>query len=109
MSTDDQRLSSAITAEALLAAQRAELQPIIDQLAEACQGRDDLRIEAAGELAGAWLANPEAAPRWGFELIAAGMLLVGGIHDSDMLKQAVLTGWERRLGSIRGYGPDDRW
>ena len=105
MSTDDQTLSSKITGEAMLAAQRAELQPIIDQLAEVCQGRDDLRIEAAGNMAGAWFATPEAAPRWGYELIAAGMLLVGGIHDGDKLKQAVLVGWERRLGSRRGYGP----
>ena len=105
MSTADQTLSSRITGEALLAAQRAELQPIIDQLAEVCQGRDDLRIEAAGNMAGAWFANPAAAPRWGYELIAAGLLLVGGIHDGDKLKQAVLVGWERRLGSQRGYGP----
>ena len=89
----------------MLAAQRAELQPVIDQLAEVCQGRDDLRIEAAGNMAGAWFATPEAAPRWGYELIAAGMLLVGGVHDGDKLKQAVLVGWERRLGSQRGYGP----
>ena len=106
MSTPDQTLSSKITGAALLAAQRSELQPIIDQLAEACQGRDDLRIEAAGNMAGSWFANPEAAPRWGYELIAVGMLLVGGIHDDgDRLKQAVLDGWERQLGSQRGYGP----
>jgi hypothetical protein len=33
------------------------------------------------------------------------MLLVGGIHDGDRLKQAVLEGWKRRLGGLRGYGP----
>ena len=71
----------------MLAAERLELQPIIDQLAQVCQGRDDLRIEVAGEMAGAWFANPEAAPRWGYELIAAGMLLVGGIHDGDQLNK----------------------
>ena len=59
MSTSDQTLSSKITGEALLAAQRSELQPIIDQLAAVCQGRDDLRIEAAGNMAGAWFANPK--------------------------------------------------
>ena len=63
MSTADQTLSSKITGAALLAAERSELQPIIDQPAEVCQGRDDLRIEAAGELPGAWFASPASAPR----------------------------------------------
>jgi hypothetical protein len=39
------------------------------------------------------------------KLITSGMLLVGGIHDDDMLNQAVLDGPERQLGSRAGTGP----
>ena len=109
MSTADQTLSSRITGEAELAAQRAELQPIIDQLAEVCQGRDDLRIDAAGRMAGAWFANPEAAPRWGYDLIAARMQL----PSCRNLQHAERLGQRRRqhlsaretLRSSRSQGP----
>ena len=105
MSTPDQKLSSKITGEALRAAQRAELQPIIDQLAEVCQGRDDLRIEAAGNMAGAWFANPEAAPRWGYELIAAGMLLVGGSTTATGSSKRFWTVGSVDSAACAGTGP----
>jgi hypothetical protein len=37
-----------LPAEALLAAKRPELLPLIDHLREVAQGRDDIRTECAG-------------------------------------------------------------
>jgi hypothetical protein len=65
--------------EALLAARRPELQPLIDHLREAAQGRDDIRIECVGRIAGGWLACKE---RRGEELIAAGLLMLAGASTS---------------------------
>jgi hypothetical protein len=62
MSTKDQTLSAAIHGEALLAARRPELQPLIDHLREVAQGRDDIRTECAGVIAGSW-AGPVALCR----------------------------------------------
>jgi hypothetical protein len=42
MSTEDQKLSSALHGEALLTAKRPELPPLIDHLREVAQGRDDI-------------------------------------------------------------------
>jgi hypothetical protein len=62
MSTKDQVLSSELQGEALLTARRPGLQPLIDHLREAAQGRDDIRIECAGTIAGSWsLAQRGAA------------------------------------------------
>jgi hypothetical protein len=47
VSTKDQALAAALHGEALPTAQRPELQPLIDHLREAAQGRDDLRTEVA--------------------------------------------------------------
>jgi hypothetical protein len=41
MSTEDQILSAELPGEAMLAAKRPELQPLIDHLRGAAQGRDD--------------------------------------------------------------------
>jgi hypothetical protein len=57
MSTKDQILSSELHGEALLTAKHPELQPLIDNLREAAQGRDDIRIECAGILAGSWFSS----------------------------------------------------
>ena len=43
MSTADETHAARLHGEALLAALRAELQPLIDQVAEQAGGRDDLR------------------------------------------------------------------
>ena len=43
--------------EALLTAKRPELQPLIDHLREVAQGRDDIRTECAGVIAGGWFAG----------------------------------------------------
>ena len=89
MSTKDQTLSAALHGEALLTARRPELQPLIDHLREAAQGRDDLRTECAGIIAGAWFSSPV---RRGEELIAAGLLMLVGRVDLDELDQWVRTG-----------------
>ena len=61
MSTEDQILSSELHGEALLTARRPELQPLIDHLREVAQGRDDIRIECAGILAGSWFSSAGGA------------------------------------------------
>src|SRR5215216_635612 len=96
MSTEDQVLSSELHCEALLTARRPELQPLIDHLREVAQGRDDIRTECAGIIAGWWFASPV---RQGHELIAAGLLMLAGYVDLDELDRWVRVGWERRRGS----------
>jgi hypothetical protein len=82
--------------------QRPELQPLIDHLREVAQGRDDIRVDCAGTIAGAWFARPV---RQGHELIAAGLLMLAGYVDLDELDRYVRLGWERRRRSISQYGP----
>ena len=62
MSTEDQTLSAALHGEALLTARRPELQPLIDHLREMAQGRDDIRTECAGIIAGSWFTLPPQQP-----------------------------------------------
>jgi hypothetical protein len=57
MSTEDQILSAELHGEALLTAKRPELQPLIDHLREVAQGRDDIRTECAGIVAGSWFGG----------------------------------------------------
>jgi hypothetical protein len=92
MSTKDQTLSAELH-EALLTARRPELQPLIDHLREVAQGRDDIRTECAGIIAGSWFAG---AARRGEDLIAAGLLMLAGHVDLDELETWVGVGWERR-------------
>ena len=58
MSTDDQTRSARLHGEALLAAQEPLFQSVIERLTESAEGRDDLRVECAGLLAGWWFASP---------------------------------------------------
>jgi hypothetical protein len=108
MSTKDQILSAELHGEALLTARRPELQPLIDHLREVAQGRDDIRVECAGIIAGSWFAG---AARRGEDLIAAGLLMLAGHVDLDELDKSVRIGWERRRGASnplsgrRGLGP----
>jgi hypothetical protein len=60
MSTKDQTLSAELHGEALLTAKRPELQPLIDHLREAAEGRDDIRTECAGVIAGSWFSSTAA-------------------------------------------------
>ena len=75
MSTADQTHASALTGEALLAAQSETFQPLLDHLAAVAEGQEGLRAEVAGELAGDWFAHPEG--RQGHELIAARVVDLG--------------------------------
>ena len=103
MSTKDQTLSAELHGEALLAAQRPELQPLIDHLREVAQGRDDVRVECAGIIAGWWFAG---VGRRGEELIAAGLLILAGHVDLDELDKWIRVGWERRRGATSEFGVD---
>jgi hypothetical protein len=102
VSTKDQVLSAELHGEALLTAKRPELQPLIDHLREVAQGRDDIRVECAGILAGSWFSS---GVRRGEELIAAGLLMLAGPVDLDELDQWMRIGWERRRGASVLY-PD---
>jgi hypothetical protein len=102
VSTKDQALSAELHGEALLTARRPELQPLIEHLREVAQGRDDIRTECAGTLAGGWFAS---GVRRGEELIAAGLLMLAGPIDLDELEQWMRVGWERRRGTDVPYGP----
>jgi hypothetical protein len=82
-------LSSALHGEALLTAKRPELQPLIDHLREIAQGRDDIRTEGAGVIAGALFAD---VGRRGHELIAAGLLMLAGPVDLDETSGSALAG-----------------
>jgi hypothetical protein len=101
MSTKDQAFSAALRGQALLAAKRPELQPLIDHLRDVAQGRDDIRTECAGVIAGSWFAD---AARRGEDLIAAGLLMLAGHVDLDELDRWVRVGWERRRGSTTPHG-----
>jgi hypothetical protein len=95
MSAKDQALSAELHGEALLTAKRPELQPLIDHLREVAQGRDDIRVECAGTIAGWWFAG---AARRGEELIAAALWMLAGPVDLDELDKCVRIGWERQRG-----------
>jgi hypothetical protein len=98
--TKDQILSSELHGEALLTAQRPELQPLIAHLREVAQGRDDIRVECAGIVAGSWFSS---GARRGEDLIAAGLLMLAGPVDLDELDKWMRTGWERRRGASNPY------
>jgi hypothetical protein len=74
---------------------------LIDRLAEVAQGRDDIRTECAGTIAGSWFAG---AARQGEDLIAAGLLMLASPVDLDELDRWMRVGWERRRGADIPYG-----
>jgi hypothetical protein len=99
MSTEDQILSSELHGEALLTARRPELQPLIDRLREVAQGRDDIRVECAGTIAGTWFSS---TARRGEDLIAAGLLMLAGPVDLDELDRWMRVGCERGMAVKQG-------
>jgi len=103
MSTDRQILSSRLHGEALLRADRPEIHALIAELAAIAQGRDDIRTECAGTIAGWWFASPATA--FGSELIAAGLLLMAGPVDGDEIIEQVRVGYQRRGQQASGYDP----
>jgi hypothetical protein len=66
------------------------------------RGRDDIRTECAGTVAGSWFAG---LGKRGEELIAAGLLMLAGHVDLDEVEKWVRVGWERRRGAPVPY-PD---
>ena len=105
MSTEDQRHASALTGEALLAAQSDTFQPLLEHLAAVAEGEDGIRAEVAGNLAGDWFAHPEG--RMGHELIAAGLLILAGVTDRGVVADAARVGYERGKDKLQGYDPTD--
>jgi hypothetical protein len=101
VSTKDQTLSSERHGEALITARRPELQPLIDHLREVAQGRNGIRVECAGTIAGSWFSS---IARRGENLIAAGLLMLAGHVDLDELDRWMRIGWERRRGADIPYG-----
>ena len=64
------------------------------------QGRDDIRTECAGVIAGSWFAS---SARRGEDLIAAGLLMLAGRVDLDEVDRWVRIGWERQRGVSEPY------
>src|SRR5918997_1593401 len=95
MSTTDQTLSAALHGEALLAAQDASIEPLLERLAALlANGHDDVRLETAGRVAGRWFAAMDSDA--GHELIAAGLLILAGPFDGDHLAGGLRRGISER-------------
>jgi len=87
------------------AAKQHDLAASIAELREIADGRDDILAEAAGLSAGCWYAWPST--HVGYELLAAGMLiLAGGSNgkplDYDELERWTRVGYERGMRSPKG-------
>jgi len=95
--------SSALHGEALRRADRPEIRTLVAELAEIAQGRDDIRTECAGTIAGGWFASP--ATSYAEELIAAGLLLLAGPVDGDTIIERVREGFQRRRQASASYDP----
>jgi hypothetical protein len=81
------------------AAERRNLDDSIAELREIADGRDEVIAEAAGVTAGSWYAWPST--RVGYELVAAGMLIMAGGHEGKPLDFEALERWTR-VGLERG-------
>lgn len=100
MSTKDQLLYSALHGTAMrFAAERRNLADAIAELRELAGGRDDIVAEAAGVTVGSWYAWPSTHP--GYELVAAGMLIMASGHEGKPLDYQALERWTR-VGYERG-------
>jgi hypothetical protein len=100
MSTPDQLLFSAVHGTAMrYAAERRNLDESIEELRQLADGRDHILAEAAGITAGSWYASP--ATHVGYELVAAGMLILAGGGRGVPLDYGELERWTR-VGFERG-------
>jgi hypothetical protein len=100
MSTKDQLLYSALHGTAMrFAAERRNLADAIAELRDLAGGRDDIIAEAAGVTVGSWYAWPSTHP--GYELVAAGMLIMASGHEGKPLDYQALERWTR-VGYERG-------
>jgi hypothetical protein len=106
MSTKDRLLSVALHVTALrYAAEKRDLAESIAELREIAGGRDDILAETAGIEAGAWYAWP--ATHAGYELVAAGMLIMAAGREGkplnyDELERWTRVGYERGMRSRKG-------
>jgi hypothetical protein len=96
-------------AEALIAAGGGDDRPrrrsVIVALRELADGHDEVLAEAAGITAGSWFAWPST--HMGYELVAAGMMIMAGGHDSkpfdfEALERWTRVGYERGMRSRKG-------
>jgi hypothetical protein len=100
MSTGDQLLYSALHGTAMrFAAERRNLANAISELRELAGGRDDILAEVAGTEAGRWYASP--AVHAGYQLVAAGMLIMAAGHEGKPMDYNELERWTR-VGYERG-------
>jgi hypothetical protein len=100
MATKDRLLYSALHGTAMRsAAERRSLDESIAELHEIADGDDEVLAEAAGITAGSWYAWPST--HVGYELVAAGMLIMAGGHDGKPLDYEELERWTR-VGFERG-------
>jgi protein-disulfide isomerase-like protein with CxxC motif len=63
------------------------------ELRELADGHDEVVAQAAGITAGSWYASP--ATHVGYELVAAGMLIMAAGHDGKPLNYDALERWTR--------------
>jgi hypothetical protein len=87
------------------AAEQRNLAESIAELRELADGHDDVLAEAAGITAGSYYAWPST--HVGYELVAAGMLIMASGHegqplDYDELERWTRVGYERGMRSRKG-------
>jgi hypothetical protein len=100
MSTKDQLLYSALHGTAMrYAAERRSIDESIEELREIADGHDEVLAEAAGIKAGSWYAWPSTHA--GYELVAAGTLIMAGGGNGKPLDYDELERWTR-VGHERG-------
>ena len=100
MSTQAQLLYSDLHGSAMrFAAEQRDLDESIAELRQIADGNDDVLAEAAGISAGAWYAWPSTRP--GFELVAAGMLIMASVTTAH---RWTMTSWSVGLGSAMSGG-----
>jgi len=81
------------------AAERRSLDESIAELRRIADGNDDVLTEAAGITVGSWYAWPSTRP--GYELVAAGMLIMATGHHGKPMDYEELERWTR-VGYERG-------
>jgi hypothetical protein len=100
MSRKEQLLYSAVHGTAMrCAAEKRDLAESIAELHELADGHDEVLAEAAGITVGSWFAWPST--HVGYELVAAGMLIMAGGHDGKPFDFNELERWTR-VGFERG-------
>jgi hypothetical protein len=100
MSTKAQLLYSDVHGTAMrYSAERRDLAESIAELRQLADGHDEVLAEAAGITAGSWFAWPST--HMGYELVAAGMLIMAGGHDGKPFDFNELERWTR-VGFERG-------